>query len=53
MNTETPLSVGMISGFQAVMALWVWAVIVLLHAAWRSLLVGAEQHPIRESGPLR
>ncbi len=53
MNTETPLSVGMISGFQVVMALWAWALIVLLHAAWRSLTGGAEQDPIRESGPPR
>ena len=52
MSTETALSMGMISGFQVVMALWAWAVLVLLHAAWRSLL-GNEQDPIRESGPPR
>ena len=42
-----------LSGFQVVMALWAWAVIVLLHAAWRSLLGVPEQDPIRESGPPR
>ena len=45
-------AVGMISGFQAVLALWAWALIVALHAAWRSML-GPEQDPIRESGPPR
>ena len=51
MSTETHLSVGMISGFQVVMALWAWAVFVLLHALWRSMVGGTEQDPIRESGP--
>ena len=53
MSTETHLSVGMISGFQVVMALWAWVVFVLLHAVWRSLPGGTEQDPIRESGPPR
>ena len=52
MDTELPLSVGIISGFQVVLALWAWALIVTLHAAWRSLL-GPEQDPIREPGPPR
>ena len=52
MEAETALSVGMISGFQVVLVLWAWALIVALHAAWRSML-GPEQDPIRESGPRR
>ena len=52
MNTETTPLVDMLSGFQVVVALWAWAVVVLSHALWRSLL-GPEQDPIRESGPPR
>jgi len=40
-----------IDGFQAVAALWVWAVVMLLHAAWRAV-AGPETDPIRPSGPV-
>jgi hypothetical protein len=50
MDGETSLSGWVINGFHAVVVLWAWMVLVLLHAAWRSLQ-GPETDPIRPSGP--
>jgi hypothetical protein len=50
MSAETSLTGWVITGFQTVAALWVWVVIMLLHAVWRSLH-GPETDPIRPSGP--
>ncbi len=41
----------MISGFQATVALWSWAGVVVLYAAYRAAL-RPETDPIRESGPV-
>ena len=40
----------MISGFQAELFLWCWAVLVLLHGLYRSF-GSAEPDPIRPPGP--
>ena len=40
-----------ITGFQAVIALWAWASIVLLHVVWRSFQ-GPETDPVRTTGPI-
>lgn len=40
----------MVSGFQAELAVWAWAMAVLLHGLWRSF-EGATPDPIRDSGP--
>jgi hypothetical protein len=52
MDNEAPMTIWMLSGFQAVLVLWAWGLAVVLHAAWRSVL-GPEQAPIRPSGPTR
>jgi hypothetical protein len=39
-----------VTGFQSVVALWVWGVLVLLHALWRALH-GPETDAIRPAGP--
>ena len=41
----------MITGFQAMVALWAWAGVVALWASYRVAL-GRENDPIRESGPI-
>ncbi len=41
----------MVSGFDAMVALGVWGVIVLAYGLWRSL-GGGEQDEIRPAGPL-
>jgi len=41
-----------VSGFHAVVGLWVWTMVVLLHAAWRSFFAPSPD-PIRETGPIR
>jgi len=51
-DADAALAREMISGFQAVLALWAWTLTVTLYAAWRSML-GPEQDPIRPSGPTR
>jgi hypothetical protein len=40
-----------ISGFQAVCALWAWVAVVVLFGLWRSVLK-PEPDAIRQSGPL-
>lgn len=52
MSTEGPVSAAIVSGFQVVLSLWAWTLLVSLHAAWRALL-GPETDPIRPSGPVR
>lgn len=41
----------MITGFQTVLALSAWVVLVLLHALWRGLH-GPEADAIRPTGPI-
>jgi len=41
----------MITGFQATVALWLWALVVALYASFRAV-AGDESDPIRESGPI-
>jgi len=50
MATDNHLTGWAINGFQAVVVLWGWMVLVLLHAAWRALQ-GPDTDPIRPSGP--
>jgi len=51
MSADTLVTGWTIDGFQAVVALWIWASMVLLHAIWRSLH-GPETDPIRLPGPV-
>jgi hypothetical protein len=39
-----------VTGFQAVMVLWAWSTVVLLHVFWRCLARGDD--PIRPAGPI-
>jgi len=41
----------MIDGFQTVVGLWAWVLLVLLHGVWRSL-AGPETDPVRPTGPI-
>jgi hypothetical protein len=41
----------MINGFQAMVGLWVWGLVVALHAAYRAITRN-ETDAIRESGPV-
>ena len=41
----------MINGFQAMLGLWVWGIVVGLYAAYRAITRN-ETDPIRESGPV-
>lgn len=47
---DTSAAHGMISGFSAIVALWIWVGAVLLHALFRST-VRSDPDPIRPSGP--
>lgn len=51
MEMGTPNPGWMINGFQTVVFLWASVLLVLLHAAWRSL-AGQETDPIRPTGPI-
>jgi len=51
MIEHAPASGWIVSGFQYVVALWVWTVIVLLNGAIRSAYQ-PEPDPIRSSGPV-
>jgi hypothetical protein len=51
MGAEAPSVGWIVDGFEAVVALWFWAVVVLLYAAWRAVQ-GPETDPIRPSGPV-
>jgi len=48
---DTAAAHGMISGFSAIVTLWVWLILVLLHALFRST-VRPEPDAIRPSGPV-
>ena len=45
-----PVSGWIISGYQYVWALWIWAAIVVLFGLWRSMLK-PDPDPIRPAGP--
>jgi len=51
MDMGTPIPGWMIDGFQTVVFLWGWVLLVLLHAVWRSL-AGPETDAVRETGPI-
>jgi hypothetical protein len=51
MGTGTPDPGWMITGFQTVVVLWGWVLLVLLHAMWRAL-AGPQTDPIRPTGPI-
>jgi len=42
----------MLSGFQAIVFLWVWVAVVLLYGLWRSV-AKLDPDPIRPSGPTK
>ena len=48
---QAPIDAGAISGFQAMVGLWIWCGVVVLHALWRSF-GHAEPDPIRPAGPV-
>ena len=45
-----PVTGWIISGFQYVLALWVWSALIALFGLWRSM-VKPDPDPIRPSGP--
>jgi len=52
MHAAQPSAGWIISGFQAVVILWAWVAVVLLHGLWRSV-TKPDPDAIRESGPTR
>lgn len=53
MMHEAPAAAGwIVSGFQSIVALWVWIAIVLIHGLWRSV-AKPDPDTIRSSGPTK
>ena len=49
--SQTPPDAAAISGFQAMVGLWIWCGIVVLHGLWRSF-GSPDPDPIRLAGPI-
>ena len=51
-HAAEPTSGWIISGFQAIVFLWVWVAVALLYGLWRSA-AKPDPDPIRPSGPTK